>query len=41
MAHPLLKLKHFVLLVMYSCLKSFYSKINVKYSITLLFFNSN
>ena len=41
MAHPLLKLKRCVLLVMYSWLNGFYRVINSKYSITLLFFGSN
>ena len=40
-ACPLLKLKHSVLLVMYSWLKSFYCVKNSKDSVTLLFFGSN
>ena len=40
-AHPLLKLKRWVLLVMYNWLNGFYHVINSKYSVTLLFFGSN
>ena len=40
-AHPLLKLKRCVLLVMYNWLNGFYRVINSKYSVTLLFFGSN
>ena len=36
MARPLLKLKHSVLLVMYSWLNGFYRVMNGKYSVTLL-----
>ena len=38
---PLLKLKRSILLVMYSWLKGYYYEMNSKYSITLLFFDSN
>ena len=41
MAHPLLKLKRCVLLVMYNWLNSFYRAMNSKYSVNLLFFGSN
>ena len=41
MAHPLLKLKRSILLVMYSWLNSFYHVMNSKCSVTLLFFGSN
>ena len=40
MAHPLLKLKCCILLVMYNWLNGFYRVMNSKYSITLLFFGS-
>ena len=41
MACSLSKLKHSILLVMYSCINAFYCVMNSKYSITLLFFGSN
>ena len=41
MARPLLKLKRSILLVMYSWLKGIHCEMNGKYSITLLFFDSN
>ena len=40
-AHPLIKLKRSILLVMYNWLSGFYRVMNGKYSITLLFFGSN
>ena len=40
-ARPLIKLKRSVLLVMYNWLNGFYCVMNGKYSITLLFFESN
>ena len=40
-AHPVLKLKRSVLLVMYNWLNGFYCVMNSKYSVTLLFFGSN